>query len=243
MKKRGKKGSHIGFMLSFVMFIVFLLFVYSLLQPTFANQKTKESQLEAVKAKLLENFRNEVTTISITTERSIPKPCIELKDFITGAGAGTNLVAKDKNENNLELRLLGGDDLQINRLDIEDFFFRIYDSEEFEELGTTQITPCMPLKTDNGGYAIEQTKSEFYISKAKILQAISDYASDINAFKNSIGISTSTDFSFSLLDETKTVIAETAQKEVSEEVYADEFLIQYVDADGISTGFINLRIW
>ena len=57
-KKKG--GTHVGFILSFVIFVTFLIFLYSMLiEPTKTNQD-KQYLLENLRINLIENILNDL---------------------------------------------------------------------------------------------------------------------------------------------------------------------------------------
>lgn len=71
-----KKGSHVGMMLSFVIFITFIVFLYSILQPLLTMRQNKEFALESLKIELVNEIGagTNYTRTSITTTNS---------DFVT----------------------------------------------------------------------------------------------------------------------------------------------------------------
>jgi hypothetical protein len=62
--KRGKKGSHIGIMLSFGIFVTFLVFLYSILQPVIEKEQDKKLILNDLILSLVEMFDSNLTTYS-----------------------------------------------------------------------------------------------------------------------------------------------------------------------------------
>ncbi len=62
-----KRGSHVGMMISFVIFITFLVFLYSILQPVIKTRQDKELVLDSLKTELL-NMLNETTSVTEINE-------------------------------------------------------------------------------------------------------------------------------------------------------------------------------
>ena len=59
-----KKGSHIGVMLSFGIFVTFLVFLYSVLQPIIEMEQEKKLILDDLVLALVEMFDSDLTTYS-----------------------------------------------------------------------------------------------------------------------------------------------------------------------------------
>ncbi len=59
-----KKGSHIGVMLSFGIFVTFLVFLYSVLQPIIEREQDKKLILDDLVLALVEMFDSDLTTYS-----------------------------------------------------------------------------------------------------------------------------------------------------------------------------------
>ena len=53
MKNRKKGGTHVGMMLSFVIFITFITFLYTIIQPSIQVQKSKQVTLDVLKENLI----------------------------------------------------------------------------------------------------------------------------------------------------------------------------------------------
>ncbi len=62
--KRGKKGSHVGVMISFGIFVVFLLFLYSILQPIIKIEQDKKLILNDLIDGLVEMLNSDLTYTS-----------------------------------------------------------------------------------------------------------------------------------------------------------------------------------
>ena len=70
---KNKRGSHVGIVLSFVIFVTFLAFLYTIIEPTIKIQQDKESLLNYLKIELMETFSADLTSTSITINKSLPQ--------------------------------------------------------------------------------------------------------------------------------------------------------------------------
>lgn len=62
-----KKGSHVGMMISFVIFVTFLVFLYSILQPVIKIRQNKELVLDSLKTELV-NMLDSPTSVTEINE-------------------------------------------------------------------------------------------------------------------------------------------------------------------------------
>src|SRR3990167_1688115 len=104
LPKQKKGATQIGFVLSFAIFIIFLIFMYSAIQPVLKMQASKQSLLELLRFSLIDDFKaNDLTimTIDYNGYVSIPvRPCI--KDNIVGKKL--NDIITDANKEHLKIK-------------------------------------------------------------------------------------------------------------------------------------------
>ncbi len=62
-----KKGSHVGMMLSFVIFVTFLVFLYSVLSPVVKTEQDKKLVLDSLILEMVEILNSDYTGGSIKT--------------------------------------------------------------------------------------------------------------------------------------------------------------------------------
>ncbi len=243
MIKMKKRGSHVGIVLSFVIFITFLLFLYTIVEPSIKTQTGKEALLDYLKIELIERFSANLTSSSVTIEKELPKSCIELKDLITELNIVPIIIVKDKSEKIFSNRIFG-DNLQIDREGDNDvFFFKIYNSEEFEEgIGGT-FSSCKLYDKDQGQYTIGLVRTDEYIFDTKVIELIDEYENDYEGLKNELKIPLGSEFGFGLIYSDERKIGTEGQN-ISTDIYAKEIPVQYVNTDAnISLGFINIQVW
>lgn len=241
-----KRGSHVGFMLSFIIFVTFMIFLYSMLEPLVRNQRTKEAVLESVKLKVIDEISGEVntTTLEIDEEYHLTgKKCLKFTDVDEEIIDSEKLIIRDESEENLEYNVISADKhLYIKKgADDDNKFFKIYSSGEFS-IDEIDLNPCDEVQ--KASYSLGLVKTENSIFESKIATFVSDYALNYATLKANMGIAETTEFSVRFLDADKAVIYETEQRGVSTSVYADDFLIQYFDEEmDLLIGFIEIRVW
>ena len=231
---RNKRGSHVGMILSFLVFMTFLAFLYSVIEPATRSQEDKLDLVEYLKVELVNEFTAEVSILIFEVPPA--GSCIE---FSTESGLGDkNAVAKDIEDNNYN-SYVGISNTFV------DFsgggVLRLFYSDQFPE--TSSISSCTPL-IKGGDYEISLFKTTEEIFESRILN-ISDYLEDnYQLFKEEKGIGVGNEFGFVFNDENKNFVTGTEDKNVSTDVFVQELPIQYMDSEAnIKSGFLNIKVW
>src|SRR3989344_3650275 len=94
MIKRGKRGSHIDVIISFVIFIVFLGFLYSILAPA-KVQEDKEAVLNYLEKTIKDELSSNLTSASFKITTNSPKECYQILKIIDDENL--NVTIKDSN--------------------------------------------------------------------------------------------------------------------------------------------------
>lgn len=246
-KELNKKASHVGVVLSFVIFITFLIFLYTIAEPAISFQRDKEALLDYLEIKLMNQVSTNLTIATViinSTDHSIVE-CINLLNLKEEVGVGSRLIIKNESENISRANFSETDnkDLIINRNSLDELFFKIYGSEDFEKLDETTIVPCTELGRDAEGYNIGLIRSNEYIFEEKAIKLISDYEKNYSKIKETLKIPAGSDFSFGLIYSNKTKIS-TTNENISTNIYVKEIPIQYVDKEAnIKLGYIDIGVW
>lgn len=233
MKKRG--STYVGFVLSFVIFVFFLIFIYSILVEPTINQNDKEYLLKNLRIKLIENTSEELTSMAVNLNNNASQNCIELKNFITKTEINSNIISRNKG---ILQSYVNGNNLIIERKNNETFF-KVYYSKEFGALNSSGKS-CEMINENN--YAIGLIKTNKYVFETKIINLMNEYKANYSALKSELKIPTESEFSFGFIYANKTAIK--IEKNISTNIYAVEIPVQYVDKNAdILLGFINIKIW
>ena len=83
MKRIGKRGSHVGVVISFVIFVTFLAFLYSILQPTTIRERDRQYVLDYLSLNLIGNATGNMTTMLVNVDEPVsPQSCVNLQQII-----------------------------------------------------------------------------------------------------------------------------------------------------------------
>ena len=256
-----KRGSHVGIVLSFAIFITFLIFMYSILEPSLRMERDKESTLDYLEDELIVRISSTLITATIRNDTEIDAgvTCIEFKDLLIDLDIDSMTIVKDKDKE-LVTAFADEDHLYVSKKEGSDVFYRLYNSEEFETLseefsgGCTGVTDCdsdpicQSLENEDEGYYVGDifvglVKESEKIFLSKIDDFFVNYTDDYDSLKNELKISPGTEFGFSFTYNNNTIV-KTEEKETTENIYVREVPIEYLDPDAnILTGFINIKVW
>jgi len=235
-----KKGSHVGFAVSFMLFMIFIIFMYILLASRTDFGDDKKNSLEYLKSQIIERVSGDVIVTSLNV--NLPAPagsCFRFDNFIGKIPIG-NRVKIQNDSGDIFTASVNSQDIYINREISESTFFKVYSSEEFSS-ASGNMDPCAELS--EAAYTIGLSREENYIFESKILELLDNYKADYGALKKDIKISQNDEFGlvFTYKDGTE---VRTPEKDVNVNVYSERVPILYMKTNSkIESGFIDISIW
>jgi hypothetical protein len=232
MIKRGnKRGSHVDVIISFIIFVTFIFFLLAIIKPAMSTQTDKKNIFDNVELGITNKTSSDMTIITATLG-SGGNNCVSLNNLISDAGIGNNIIVKDALGRTVSSEI-GGNSLQITRTSTNDTFFKIYYSEEFDELGTG--SGC-----SSANYALGFTKTSKYIFEKKVLELI---AENHETLKKELKVQEGVNFGYGIVLSNGTSL-ETNEENLSTNVYIRETPVEYVDLEGnILEGYLKTKIW
>lgn len=249
-----KRGSHVGLILSFVIFVVFLIFMYPLVGPALKVQQDKQYLLEPVEKRLLDQFEENITTITVNIEGGIAPgtDCIKIQnDIFTQL---ENILGEDFNETALLIKDETGLIYEYAKsgqgmiVDIDQTdpspssFFKIQSSKELDSSPQANVGGCTPIPDTDSIFGL--SKTEDWIFESKILEMFDFYEEGYSLFKSDLlKISSGNEFGYGFEYSNGTEIT-TEEVEIYTSTYVSETAILYLDSEGnINSGTIKIKIW
>jgi len=234
-----KGGTHVGIMLSFIIFISFVLFLYIFLGPRMSGGD-KVSNLEFLKIQLIEELSEELIIFGVYIEDSA-SGCIQLIDFLNNV---ENDNLKVRSDSEILDSYKNGNNLIIDQNIDDDSFLKVYFSEGFEDLSSSSLS-CDLLQKDED-YSITYIHIDSIILETKILEIIEEYeesSKGYNEIKLRLGLSFN-EFAFDFIYQNQTSIGTSKEAHRFLEVHADEIPILYItNQSEIKSGLLNIKIW
>lgn len=253
MEKNG--SSHLDFILSFTIFILFVVFMYSIIQPAIETPSGKESLLKLLRFDLFDNYYIEdltTMTIYITLSLDQSKECIKITggEIHTLFSGGQELTIKDGSGNLLGYGSSGGNLVVGPITSTFDKILKIYyasslgkGSPVYSESG------CGSNNIGQDEYDVSFVKEEKQkIISSKIFKLLDDYNTDCGkTIKQNIGFPSDSNFTFSFLLANGSRIEskkECAKIPDQTSVYAEEFPVQYLNESlNLQVGEMTTRVW
>jgi hypothetical protein len=242
IKKSDKNGSHVGVMISFVIFVTFLIFVYAVLEPAINAQKGKESFSNFLELEITDKVSYDMTAGTVDLVNPLGPSCVKLSSGRTALGIGTNIITKEYSGTSLAsyVSSSNANDLIIQGTSTSDNFLKIYYSPAFDSIETS-ASSCTVLN-EGSGYNVGVTKTQKYIFEEKMIELIRNY-DNYEDLRAELKIPEGIEFGYGITLSNGTSI-ETEREESSTDVYIKESPIQYVDAEGnILIGYLKIKVW
>jgi flagellar capping protein FliD len=245
-KKKNKRGSHVGMILSFAIFITFIVFLYAVLKPSVNTGEDKKSTLDYLKMKITENISSNFTSagVQINSSANPGQKCVTLQNFLAFLEIlpPYRIIVKNETENIQPAYIvdLSSGNLEINRATRNNLFFKIYSAPEFDGLVVNTSISCSNPITN---YVVSSVKIDNYIFEKGVYSFVNYYNNDYDKLKNDLNVPSGNEFGFEFTQGNGTKIS--AENLVAAgTVYAEEIPIQYIDnSANIQSGFINIKVW
>jgi hypothetical protein len=253
-----KRGSHVGFILSFALFVTFLLFAIAMLLPKLRVKQDNEMFLDYLKLALEQMFVGEINTMVINVTGINPtKDCAKITNIVPDLEEEgideTKLLIKDENEE--VIKYFAKDNALY--IDIgqgaSDKVLKFYYSEELSNSYCPEGDPGCPssggCEPVNKGYTIRITRVNNETFGSKIEEIADWYMESPESYeelKDALNLPPGMVFEFSFIFENNQGYTVTAEYEVpsNQNVFVMEIPILYFDEwANLSPGTLVLKIW
>ncbi len=225
-------ASHVGVVLSFMIFVTFIIFIYIIVRPAVGTENN-QNQFNYLKEALIERASTELTSVSVLVGAG-SQTCVKLSGFFNNVEISNRTIVKNKDGNVLTAEISGQDLFVGNG---NEKFLKIYGSENFSDTDPGMMPSCQL------DYTFGLIKSEKNIFEKRIIQIIESYNNDYESLKRELNIAQGNEFRLDFVYANGTIIS-TEEKEVLVSVFVDEFPIQYINKDAVrELGFLNIGIW
>jgi hypothetical protein len=225
-----KRGSHVEVIISFIIFVTFIIFLFASVKAPITRDETKKNIFDGVESSIKNRISADMTTITVNI--SSGGACVGLNNLLNEFNINGDIVVQDYSGNNIP-SFISGNSLNINRVSTSDTFFKIYHSQEFSGLETGSA--C-----SQGTYELGPTKTEKYVFENRLIGLINE---DPQTVRNELNVPNGVNFTYGIILSNGTTI-EKSQKEISTNVYVRESPIEYVDLEGkINEGYLKTTVW
>jgi len=244
--KKGRKGAaHIEMILSFALFISFLLFIMIFINPQKKVEPSK-ALLDIVNYEIQKNSSVDATTISFELN-GVSEECfqINLEQLGIAGVIGNNKTIVRNSEDKIISSAKGSGTMNIKSSGVLDsvMFYRIFSSEIFAE---TSAPACATLATPQPeDIALGQIREEKAVFFNRTLSLNSTYWNDYDALKERFDFPKKSDFGFSISNIDKGVIINALREKPKSAVVIsrDETIkVLYENSTSI-IAVLNIQAW
>jgi len=231
-----RKASHVGVVLSFVIFVTFIIFLYSVTAPVTRVERGKQDLLEFLKIELINEFSADMTTETILIQDDSVDNCIKID---TEDGSNLVTIAKDEETGEILESYFDGNKVEVERNGATEL--KIYYSERFTNGGSLG---CEAINEDAYEFGLVRTLEYIFNNSIVNFSQYISTSENYEAIKEKFNIPASDNFGFVFEDGDRNVIVQTQEKEVPTDIYVEEVPIQYVDNEAnIKPGFLKIKVW
>jgi hypothetical protein len=244
--KNNKKGvGHVEIIVSFVIFIGFLLFLFVIFNP-FKNNLGQDAA-DSAYLKLDEKLADNITILSININRSYDLNLIESSgcfqiDYIPDLGCDGKMIVKNASGSIINAKI----DRILGKIIIEfsapaNRFYTIYCSDELNE--RINVNSCVDIRRDDYALGIINNKK---VWSTHLLNAFyNNYTTNYNQLREEIALQ-GTDFGFTITD-INDQLKFKALKEIPKGVNvvtSPRIPINLLDENAtISSEVLNIAVW
>ena len=241
MRKIGKKGSHVEVILSFVIFVTFLVVLYTIVKPVIREPIDKEYLLNHIKTDIISETSKTLIIQHINVISIGDQGCFVLQNYDY---LSPHLSVKNETDSTKPV-YTSEEGLLIDSGDLG--IYKIYYSDQFTNDLYPSLKVCDILTQEDGEYTVGDKKSLKYVFLGQMEGFAGNYTEEYSMVKDEIGIPEGVDFSFKFTNSDKnTIAAPTQPKQApqSAEIYSEELPVVYVDySEKIKTGFLTVTVW
>ncbi len=235
-----KRGTHVGIVLSFALFVTFMFFIFFVLEPSIKFNKGGEAFLDTIEANLITKLSDELVVVTLEKDNPI-LDCLKLTPTNINTFLDRDLISENILAKNLD------DNLVDSIYDENAFYFNSYEETLFEVFISNSIEQVDNYEIPNSCQSQFTTKSiskDVLISEAKVFEIKQDYESiDYDDLRNELGILSENDFGFDFEYNNGTVIR-VGEPDNSNSVYVKQKSVIYFDVQGNKKpGFLRVKIW
>jgi hypothetical protein len=239
-----KRGSHVGMILSFVLFVTALIFLYDIMRPVTQTTNEKEKLIEQVRMSLEKELQRELTTstvrITVSGEENKNK-CVKLNYSKLGENLSEEHLVKFVSGKTIKSKI-DGESIFIENTSEP---LRIFFAEELINENFSNPPECTDAdgNGNNIGYTFTTSKKDYYFEKdlEKFLEEIKQ-EENYSKIKEEFLLPKDADFNLIIIFNGET---KGEEKNVSgTNVFANRYPIIYLNSSAdVNSGFFDISVW
>ncbi len=228
MKKLNKKGSHVSFVLSFVIFVVSLIFIYMIVSAAIPKKETKDNSLSFLERNVLKKISSEVWVIR-AHNLSSGTGCVSFSEPVTITNG--SIIAL--NDSGLIDSSLSGNNIFVKN---SAGAVKIYYSDSLNNPNQFNLTGCSQGIPDS-------VKKEKKFLENKIVDLFSSFLTNYSSLKKELEVPSGMDFNLFFEYGNGSMIGKP-QRDLGVEIYSKNMEIYYLSKNASDEkGKLRVLIW
>lgn len=249
---KNRRGSHVDVIISFIIFISFIVFAYAILQPTLTTQEGKTTLASSMYTALINNLSSgsNLTFVSVAANQNSQHNCLQLINFLTNTNLNNPRIIVRNSSGAVFTAYNSSGDLYIDITSNHQLtsFFSIYYSPSFNLIPSGTLPSCGALQQGNppNNYIIGQisSSSSKYILDFNIIQLVKNYNQSYGTVKSWFNLSAPDNFGFNFTYQNQTIIGTSNKIPPFTNVYAEGFPVLYLaNNNSLQSGLLTIRVW
>lgn len=225
--KKNKKGSHVGIIVSFTLFITAIIFLYSIVGSPIKTNKDKENSITDLKNNFFNFAKEKVVIARIYNNGS----CIEFNT--------PDCVDDNYNSFAINYGVEVGSSISADKTSVSSFngLSKVYYTKTSLNGSLEETGSCLEVNPDN-------IEIKEMIIENQILKIVNDSTNNESKVRNDLKISNSDEFSIVFFYPNSTYIGDRKRENLKDDIFARTYGIHYLSNKGIEEyGKIEFRIW
>lgn len=234
MMKTKKGVSHVEMMISFAIFISFVVFILVVFKPL---KIFSESSLDVAEARIIDYVSTNLTVSSLILNSTFSATATPGECFYLNFSLPNTIIMKDENSDIISASKIG----KAVYFGYSDRFYKIYSSEELEEK-SLDISSCQNLEEEN--YMIGVTRAYRKISYSKLEDFFQKYNNYDNyqQLKQTLGLTN--DFNIFVKSDSEVIFKGEKYKPRTIEIIAKDISIEILDENAsLNPAIMNIQVW
>lgn len=237
---KNKKASHVGMILSFVLFVTSVIFLYEIISPSIKTEEDKSELINYIEEKIPSYLEDTLYNQKISLKEELDKGVDCIKISKNNLAKNTKSLVKDSEGNNL---ISEDSDEFILIKNSEKSYFNIFLSKDGFKQEIEDLEGCDLI--DSEEYTSAFNYKEYYF-QSKIESFLFDISSDekYSKIKKEILLPEGTEFSIVFVYNNGSKIGRPPKEDISTNIFVEQIPIYYIDFDAkINSGYLEIGVW
>ncbi|OYT36080.1 hypothetical protein B6U91_01920 [Candidatus Pacearchaeota archaeon ex4484_71] len=235
MRVNDKRGTHVGVVLSFILFITFLIFLFATIQFPLKHSAKKANSLEGIEKQLIDKISEDAILVYLAnTSAQSGEDCVKISEQDL-PNLPANALARDITGEVIPSKREGG--FTYVAWSKSQSFFKVYYSD------TSLAIPPLGSCSSSADGEIRNVGETREVFESKIINLLQEYNTSYDSLKREVGITEDDEFSIQFEYSNGTILGRDV-KDMETNIYGKEFDVEYISQEGENKkGELRIYLW